>query len=281
MSIHSRTFKDCALMLDFDQFYYKIFPYFTVESTTSDEAATLDLFSNFKASQRITLILHSLPLIQLLFNVAFVSFKKGLLSANQEPEKEIETMSAKDPDEDDDDDSEPLLGRWFEETLSLFPNDEKKTKKSKINTDRSASSLLSKVEPSGFYVSLASHIFIFMNKHILSSETGFLTNYMKNGLSEPQMTVLAEMIQDLEGVEEQYTEFTSVLSTFTHNILAKGLLTVKLQNSLLAQLGVMPWQENGNWPLHVQPRALTILAHILLLRQSSDQDLASSRYDLK
>ena len=65
MSIRSRTFKDCALMLDFNQFYYKIFPYFTVESTTSDEAATLDLFSNFKASQRITLILHSLPLIQL------------------------------------------------------------------------------------------------------------------------------------------------------------------------------------------------------------------------
>ena len=51
-----------------------------------------------------------MPLIQLLFNVAFVSFKKGLLSANQEPEKEIETMSAKDLDEDDDDDSEPLLG---------------------------------------------------------------------------------------------------------------------------------------------------------------------------
>ena len=39
----------------------------------------------------------------------------------------------------------------------------------------------------------------------------------------------------------------------------------------------MPWQENGDWPLHVQPRALTILAHILLLRQSSDQDLVSSR----
>ena len=47
--------------------------------------------------------------------------------------------------------------------------------------------------------------------------------------------------------------------------------------SLLSQLGVMPWQENGDWPLHVQPRALTILAHILLLRQSSDQDLVSSR----
>lgn len=244
------------------------------------------------------LILNAVPLIPLLFNVAFVSFKKGLSSADIRNVNVIdsnitEVMSDEKDDEiDDDDDSEPLLGRWFEETLSLFPNDggEKKAKKTKMNTgDRTAaSSLLSKVEPSGFYVSLASHIFIFLNKHILSSEAGFMTNYMKNGLSEPQMTVLAEMIQDLEGVsEENYPEFTSVLSTFTHNILAKGLLTIKLQNSLLAQLGVMPWQESGtDWPLHVQPRALTILAHVLLLRQSSSdqQDLTSavsSRYVMK
>ena len=206
----------------------------TTTTTTNSEAATLDLFQTFKASQRVDLILNSVPLVPLLFNVAFISFKKGLMSTSRsqqnQNEMSTESMSAKETD-DDDDDSEPLLGRWFEETLSLFPNDDKKAKKAaKPSSDRTTSNLLSKVEPSGFYVSLASHIFIFINKHILSSEAGFLTNYMKNGLSEPQMTVLAEMIQDLEGVEDQHQEFTSVLSTFSHNIIAKGLLTVKMQN---------------------------------------------------
>ena len=82
------------------------------------------------------------------------------------------------------------------------------------------------------------------------------------------------------GYEKTYPELTNALSMFTHNILAMGLLTSKLQNSLLSQLGVSPLQDGGFWPLHVQPRTLTILAHVLLLRQTNtDQDLTgSSRY---
>ena len=82
---------------------------------------------NFKASQRVALILNSVPLIPLLFNVAFVSFSKGLMntdSANK-TNRSGETSNAEGSKEEevdeDDDDSEPLLGRWFEETLSLFP----------------------------------------------------------------------------------------------------------------------------------------------------------------
>ena len=37
---------------------------------------------NFKASQRVALILNSVPLIPLLFNVAFVSFSKGLMNTD-------------------------------------------------------------------------------------------------------------------------------------------------------------------------------------------------------
>jgi hypothetical protein len=73
------------------------------------------------------LILNSVPLIPLLFNVAFVSFSKGLMntdSANK-TNRSGETSNAEGSKEEevdeDDDDSEPLLGRWFEETLSLFP----------------------------------------------------------------------------------------------------------------------------------------------------------------
>merc|ERR1739836_83863 len=56
-----------------------------------------------------------------------------------------------------------------------------------------------------------------------------------------------------------------------HNILAMGLLTHKLQNSLLSQLGVSPWTDATPWPLKVQPRALAVLAHVLLLRQQQSE----------
>ena len=110
--------------------------------------ATLDLFQDFTASQRVALILNSVPLIPLLFNVAFVSFSKGLMStenkqtsgsnsatgssgANKNIDSSNDASKDDDPD-DEDDDSEPLLGRWFEETLSLFPNDEKKVRFCKV-----------------------------------------------------------------------------------------------------------------------------------------------------
>ena len=73
------------------------------------------------------MILNSVPLIPLLFNVAFVSFSKGLMNtdsankANRSGETSNAEGSKEEEVDEDDDDSEPLLGRWFEETLSLFP----------------------------------------------------------------------------------------------------------------------------------------------------------------
>ena len=244
-----------------------------------EEIATLDLYQTFKASQRVALILNSVPLIPLLFNVAFVSFKKGLISTDSKAVSASSKTEDKDDETevDDDDDSEPLLGRWFEETLSLFPTEDKKVKKGQ-KTDSNAggsSTLLAKIEPSGFFVSLSSHIFIFLNKHMLPSENNLIKEYIMNGLAEAQMIVLADMIRDLEDHEKTYPELTNALTTFMHNILAMGLLTSKLQNSLLGQLGVSPWTDH-EWPLKVQPRALAILAHVLLLR-SENSDLTSSR----
>jgi E3 ubiquitin-protein ligase UBR4 len=258
----------------------------------AEEYATLDLFQTFTASQRVALVLNSVPLIPLLFNVAVVSFRKGLVKSEAGNQNDLasggESQQKEDEEvniEDDDDDSEPLLGRWLEETLSLFPPasaEDNKKAKNKSNKSETTSSLAKSGEPSGFYISLASHIFIFMNKHMLTTveSSSFLTRYIRNGLAEPQMIVLASMVHDLDDVQNDdsnYPEFTNALSTFNHNILALGLLTSKLQNSLLTQLGVSPWQEEGSWPLQIQPRTLAILAHVLLLRQSADQDLTSAR----
>lgn len=48
------------------------------------------------------------------------------------------------------------------------------------------------------YILLASQIFQFMNKHLLSSESPFLLRYVQQGLAEQQMVILAAIIRDLD-----------------------------------------------------------------------------------
>ena len=175
-----------------------------------------------------------------------------------------------DDEDDDDDDSEPLLGKWFEETLQ----GEMAKDAADRQEDNSGSGgggaaggtelLLQDVsgnglhvpdkgEPAGF-ISLASHIFLFMDKHMLAAESPYVKEYVSTRLSEQQMVVLATVIQDLDRdtnsaslkleyhLASLYSEFSAALASFTHNVLAHGLLTAKLQNSLLSHLNVSPWQ---------------------------------------
>ena len=98
------------------------------------------------------------------------------------------------------------------------------------------------------------------------------------------MSILAAVIRDLdfetyhpdtktsddasESLTALYGEFSASLATFNHNLLAYKLLTTKLQDSLLSHLMVSP-DDDRDWPLKVYPRTLSLLAHVLLLRQTS------------
>lgn len=64
-----------------------------------------------------------------------------------------------------------------------------------------------------------------------------------------------------------YDEFSYALYRYTHNVIASGLLSETLQNTLLAQLGVSPWTPDGDWPLQVLPRTLTVLAQVSFFSQ--------------
>lgn len=48
------------------------------------------------------------------------------------------------------------------------------------------------------YISLATSIFVFLNKHFLCSKSTFVQRYVKNGLTEQQMIILAAIIRDLD-----------------------------------------------------------------------------------
>ncbi len=315
------------------------------------EPATFDLFHPFTATQRIALIFNSVPFIQLLFNVAVISYRKACnlkslmnrakatnktstevtslpppLPVRRQPSgmDEIEEDSFSDDDADaefhdsvsnnvgpdEDDEDEPLLGKWFEDTL--FPPEEKTKdgasakehlddEEKDVDEGEDASDnaigtgphVPDRGEPTGF-ISLASHIFIFMDKHLLMTLSGYVRNYVYTRLTEQQMTVLAAITRDLDleasassampsssstskedankteyHLGSLYTEFSSTLANFTHNLLAHNLLTPKLTNSLLHQLGVFPFNPEQEWPLHVYPRTLAVLTQVLLIRQQS------------
>jgi E3 ubiquitin-protein ligase UBR4 len=110
------------------------------------------------------------------------------------------TCSEIDDDEEDeeDEDSEPILGKWFADTL--FPPEEEtanetaadgsenaKSSNKRDGSDASVALLVpQKGEPAGF-VSLANQVFVFLNKHIVNCESRFVRNYIRSGLTEQQV----------------------------------------------------------------------------------------------
>ena len=126
-------------------------------------------------------------------------------------------------DDDDDDDSEPLLGKWFEETLqgeiaaAKDAADREEDKELRNGSTIAGTELLlqepgnglhvpDKGEPAGF-ISLASHIFIFMDKHMLATESSYVKEYVSSRLSEQQMVVLATIVQGGVSIEKSWLEF--------------------------------------------------------------------------
>lgn len=187
-----------------------------------------------------------------------------------------------------DDDSEPILGQWFEETLAPPEVTESKTSSNSENTEpkptqseRAHSIVPEKGEPHG-YISLSTQIFVFLNRHFLCSKSAYVTRYVKAGLSEQQMVILAAIIKDLDretartevgtisvyfgaALGELYCEFSGALTRFTHNLVTRvGVSLNTIQSSLLSHLGVSPWNNDIPlaWPLQVYPRTLAVLAQV-------------------
>ncbi|CAL4107714.1 unnamed protein product, partial [Meganyctiphanes norvegica] len=293
----------------------------------SPEPAHLDPLATYTATERLARLFSALPLNQLLFYLATISYRKACsLKRSHRALGEGDTFSISDSTtyyEDDfsegslgeEDDDSVIIGPWFEEPCSTpgeggAPDDsatgtgvvtqhQQHTNSSSSPDDSQAKPLHrhnsnvtsivpEKGEPHGF-ISLASHIFLLMNSYLVESECAYVQQYVRGGLAETHMVVLAAIIRDLDRETQRsdsgtltsylgpvlgslYDEFSYALYRYSHNVIASGLLSETLQNTLLAQLGVSPWVPDSDWPLQVLPRTLTILAQILLLRQRRDKD---------
>lgn len=279
---------------------------------TQIEPAPLTIMGQFTALQRAVRLLGTVPLNQLLFYLATITYRKACtLKRIQKHPPEGDTFSQSDSttyyedmimcsDEsstDDDDDSEPILGQWFEETLappettdqnSEVTNNENQENKPAV-TERGQSLVPEKGEPHG-YIALATQIFTFMNKHLLTTKCGFVMRYVKAGLSEQQMIILAAIIRDLDRetartetgtisvyfgsiLGQLYSDFSGALTRYTHNLVTHSALG-SLHASLLNHLGISPWNVDipHAWPLQVYPRTLAVLAQVLLLRPQQEKE---------
>lgn len=273
-------------------------------NTDKIEPCGFDILGQYTSLQRIARVLNCATMQQLLTFLATVSYRKACSLKRINIKNEGDAVSFSDSttyfndsmscseysDTEEEEDSESYLGTWFKETLSPEGKDEASENtdnKSTENQRNSTSMVPAKDEPHE-YLELSAQIFSFLDT-TLGSNHKYLNKYVKSGLSEQQMALLANILKDLDRdaargeAENAYStqwqnamiEFSGAIGRYLHNLISGSLINESLQSSLLLHLGVSPWtQETNVWPLQVYPRTLSVLVQILLLKPSQEKEAA-------
>ncbi|XP_063293132.1 E3 ubiquitin-protein ligase UBR4 isoform X8 [Pelobates fuscus] len=259
--------------------------------------AELSVTAQSTSIQRIQRLIDSIPLTNLLFTILSTSYRKacvlqrqrkGSMSSDASASTDSNTyyeddFSSTEEDSSQDDDSEPILGQWFEETIS--PSKEKAVppppppppplessprakSPSKQNGVENGNILASRKDPE-LFLSLASSTLHFITSCMLNSRSNFIRNYLSVSLTEQHMATLASIIKDVDkdGLKGSADEdFAVALYQFNHCLVTSDLQSPTLQSALLQHLGVAPLSE-GPWPLYIHPQSLSVLSRLLLLWQ--------------
>ncbi|XP_059232403.1 E3 ubiquitin-protein ligase UBR4 isoform X2 [Mustela nigripes] len=264
---------------------------------TDGPPAVLSVMAQSTSIQRIQRLIDSVPLTNLLLTLLSTSYRKacvlqrqrkGSMSSDASASTDSNTyyeddFSSTEEDSSQDDDSEPILGQWFEETIS--PSKEKVAppppppppplessprvkSPSKQAPGEKGNILASRKDPE-LFLGLASNILNFITSSMLNSRNNFIRNYLSVSLSEHHMATLASIIKEvdkdgLKGSSDE--EFAAALYHFNHSLVTSDLQSPILQNTLLQQLGVAPFSE-GPWPLYIHPQSLSVLSRLLLIWQ--------------
>lgn len=182
-------------------------------------------------------------------------------------------------------DSEPILGQLFREERTDFDSEEV-TKRGaagypspdfpSFDTDRSHPKDCDRRDPQR-HVALASSIIESLNANFVCSDLEAPKLYLKVSMTETQMIVISNIIKDLDRESSSgnsnslYQDFSRVMTSFVHNLIATDVLSDSLQVSLLTHLGVSP-SSNSLWPLYIPPRTLSVMTQVLLLKQRREKD---------
>uniref|UniRef100_A0A1S4GBR0 UBR-type domain-containing protein n=1 Tax=Anopheles gambiae TaxID=7165 RepID=A0A1S4GBR0_ANOGA len=276
------------------------------EEYSSIESAGFDILGQYTSIQRVVRVLNSATLQQLLTFLATVSYRKActLRRINTKNTNDGEPMSYSDSttyfndtfscseeSEPEEEDSDSYLGLWFKETLSPDMNEEMTESQEQENKDekgRHGANLVPAKDEPHEYLSLASLIFNFFDVSLGGNHV-YLNRYVKTGLSEQQMVLLANILRDLDRDsargeidipgcmqwQNAMVKFSGAVGRYLHNLISNSLLNESLQSALLLHLGVSPWTQDSNvWPLQVYSRTLAVLVQILLLKPSQEKEAA-------
>lgn len=263
-----------------------------------------DVLENYSSLQCIARILNSTSLPQLFTFLATISYRKATSlrrasSKNLVDDEAVsytdsttyfnETIICSEDSETEEDDSDSYLGLWFKETLS--PESKEDTVEKHAADSRQESSgttvVAAKDEPHE-YLELSAQIFSIMDL-CLSCNHKYLLGYMKAGLTEHQIVLLANILKDLDRDvlrvdsdsvgcvrwQAALEKFSGYLCRYLHNLICKEVISESLQSSLLLHLGVSPWTYDLNvWPLQVYPRTLSVLVQIILMKPLQEKEAA-------
>ncbi|XP_058117751.1 protein purity of essence [Anopheles ziemanni] len=276
------------------------------EEYSSIESAGFDILGQYTSIQRVVRVLNSATLQQLLTFLATVSYRKActLRRINTKSNNDGEPMSYSDSttyfndtfscseeSEPEEEDSDSYLGLWFKETLSPEANEEMTDSQEQENKDekgRHGTTLVPAKDEPHEYLNLASVIFNFFDVSLGGNHV-FLVRYVKTGLSEQQMVLMANILRDLDRDsargepdnsgclqwQNAMVKFAGAVGRYLHNLISNSLLNESLQSALLLHLGVSPWTQDSNiWPLQVYSRTLAVLAQILLLKPPQEKEAA-------
>lgn len=266
------------------------------------EPANFDVLENYTTLQRVMRVLNTATLHQLFTFLATVTYRKAcnLKRSNAKDRTECEPISYSDSttyfndtlscsDNSEEDDSESYLGHWFKETLQPESTDDNNsTEALERNNEAQKSNLVPALDEPHEYLDLAAQIFCFMDQ-FFSQKHSYLQRYVKAGLSDQQMLLMANILKDLDrdsarGETETAScnkwqsamiRFSGAVGRYLHNLISASLLSESLQSNLLQHLGVSPWSSDTNtWPLQVYPSTLSVLVQILLLKPTQEKEAA-------
>lgn len=273
-------------------------------NTDKIEPFGFNILGQYTSLQRIARVLNCATMQQLLTFLATVSYRKACSLKRINIKSEGDAVSFSDSttyfndsmscseysDTEEEEDSESYLGTWFKETLSPEGKDEASENNDNKSTEdqRNSTSMVPAKDEPHEYLELSAQIFSFLDT-ALGSNHEYLNKYVKSGLSEQQMALLANILKDLDRdaargeAENSYSsqwqnamiEFSGAIGRYLHNLISGSLINESLQSSLLLHLNVSPWtQETNVWPLQVYPRTLSVLVQILLLKPSQEKEAA-------
>jgi len=298
----------------------------TQQQQLSPELINFNIMKSYSSMDRIICAFSGTTIQQLMTFLATIAYRKACslkhltefggeqLSYSDSTTYFNDTLSCSEDDSDtedegegedsDEESSDGYLGSWLKEALSPEGNETDNDRNDKNDENQKTNSQLPAKDEPHEYLELASQIFQFLDSKLGDAENKFLIKYVRHGLSEQQMVLLANILKDLDsdvqiGIHNSpmlitsnnassndatnaaiqwrssMVKFSSSIGKYMHNLISNSLLSESLQSLLLQNLGVSPWaNDTNNWPLEVYSRILAVVVQILLLKPSQEKEAA-------